>query len=218
MLRIYPWCFILCVSLAGPQVPRYLVKQYSGCVCECFEMRFTFESVDGVKRIALSHVGRPLSMHWNSRDRRKCCIRENSLSLPDCPPLVCWCSPVFGLRLDLELYHWHSCVSSLLIADLGTNWSPYLSKLILYNKYITFICIYTIASVFLENPDSYSIWQFLPLSYVLFPKSLLIRYRTSWISLPFFPFLFCSMFERFFNFIFQPLYWIFNLNQHIFNF
>ena len=53
---VYWWIF--CGHLTGTQVPRYLVKHYSGCGCEgVSEVRLTFESTDWVEQITLPSVG-----------------------------------------------------------------------------------------------------------------------------------------------------------------
>lgn len=41
-----------------------LVQHCSGCICECFWVRLTFESVDQVKQITLPNVGGPHATLW----------------------------------------------------------------------------------------------------------------------------------------------------------
>lgn len=59
------------VSLTGPQVHRYLVKPYSGSICEGFWMRLTFESTEWVKQTALSNVGGPHQISWRTEQSKK---------------------------------------------------------------------------------------------------------------------------------------------------
>lgn len=46
-------------SLAGPRVPRHVVKHYSGCVCKVFRDEMEIRIGRLMKHIALPSVGGP---------------------------------------------------------------------------------------------------------------------------------------------------------------
>lgn len=92
---VYVSWLILHVNSAEPWVPRYLVKHYSGCVCEGFPMRLMFKSLDQVKQIAFPNM----------------CGPEQNKVLPspiqEGIPCACLCpglqlSPVFGFKWKLS--------------------------------------------------------------------------------------------------------------------
>lgn len=85
----------------------------SGCVFEGFWMRWTFESVDGVKQIVLTTVGGPHQISWKL-EWKKDQVRKHCLSLFIVFKQVHWCSPAFRLELRLELVP-----SSLLVLQLA---------------------------------------------------------------------------------------------------
>lgn len=120
-------------------------EQFWRCLWGCVQMRWAFESVNSVKRVALPSVRGPHPIHWgpeeNKRQRKEgfaafssCLPAWPGTQICSCPWLgFTWWVPLV-LRLELEWYHWFSWVSSLQTAgDHGTQ-PPESCKLVPRNK------------------------------------------------------------------------------------
>ena len=72
------------------------------CLWRCFWMRWTFESEDGVKQIALPREGEPRPTQWRPEQNKS--LREQSLLLPACLHLRLKGFSVFGHELKHGLF------------------------------------------------------------------------------------------------------------------
>ena len=141
----------------GHMMSIRLTKHYSGCVCGCFWMRLTFESVHWLKKIAFTNVGGPHPISWKEqKDGRRgssSCLtawakimvfsglytQTETLALlgSQVSWLLDWNNTISSpdsqdFRQGQELHHQHSWVPSLLIADFGMSHPLYSHESIIY--------------------------------------------------------------------------------------
>ena len=131
------WWLSLCINLTGLKDAIWLVKQYFWvCQWGCFWKRWTFDSVDCVKKIHTYWCEQAqIEQKWEKGDSPLSLLELGDLSSPALGCQNSWLRPLnsgltpvvprFSVLLpEAELYHWLSWLFSLQTVDYGTSRPP----------------------------------------------------------------------------------------------